>query len=76
MKSPIRYTKTTATKAVSLKKPAPEIRDPNAPIPKLAVANMPYNASDKRAINKSNAPKEASDQQAAAKKKQAAAQES
>jgi hypothetical protein len=66
MKSPIRSSKTAAP--VSAAK--------HAPVPKLSVANMPYNASDKRAINKSNAPKKASDEQAATKKKQAAAQES
>lgn len=76
MKSPIRYTKAAAPKAVSQKNPVPETRDPKAPIPKMVLAKMPYNTSDKRAINKSNAPKEASDQQAVTKKKQATAQES
>jgi len=66
MKSPIRSSKTAA----------PVTTAKSGPAPKLAIANMPYNASDKKAINQNNTPKKPADQQAAARKKQAAAQES
>jgi hypothetical protein len=66
MKSPTRSSKTVAPVTATKK----------SPVAKLAVANTPYNASDKKAINKNNAPKNASERLAATKKKQAAAQES
>lgn len=77
MKSPIRYTKATASKPAPLKNPVWETRERSAKVSKkLAVANKPYNESDKKAIEKNNAPKKAANKQVATKNKQAAAQES
>lgn len=57
MKSPIRYSKTSA--------PATVVKNP----PKLALANAAYKASGKKTISKDLSSGKSSDQQAVGKKK-------